>query len=196
MLRRHFAVVGTLVLAATGCSGDDFAVDPDNPPIQHAEAEWASRDVVLIVDACVRDPEVIETRAEVRITAALNPAADLCMPTVALQLDEPLEGRPLIDGSTGEEIEIKFIRQVEITGAQVRRDGRTVTLDLATCGGDHPDSVDVVVDERPREVRVEVQVTNPNEHLCALAYDITLEQPLGARELIGNWGTPVDVAGR
>lgn len=63
------------------------------------------------VDTCNADPDasVVEsdTRVEVSITAK-NDTTDDCRDHLIISLDSPLEGRELVDASTGETLEVRL----------------------------------------------------------------------------------------
>lgn len=60
------------------------------------------------VDSCSGDPEatVLETSETVTVTASAQTASDDCSDLLVLELDAPLGDRVLIDGATGEPVEV------------------------------------------------------------------------------------------
>lgn len=56
------------------------------------------------------DADVVETAAEVRVTvtATGGTAAD-CSDVLDVQLDQPLDGRKVVDGASGQAVEVTLV---------------------------------------------------------------------------------------
>ena len=90
-------------VVTTGCIG------PRDAKIYQATLQ-GDRTLVLSIDACngSNTAETTERSDQVRVKVRTDEArgGDDCSDVVTIQLKEPLGDRPLIDGSTGREVEV------------------------------------------------------------------------------------------
>ncbi|MEZ0446871.1 hypothetical protein [Cellulomonas sp. ICMP 17802] len=108
MTHRHRALSGIGVIGLLGALA---ACSPAESRGQQRIVAWSVSDDVLhlVINTCNGDPDpdVVETDADVTVTIVStrrNPG-DACQDTVEVTLSEPLGGRTLIDGATGQEPE-------------------------------------------------------------------------------------------
>lgn len=109
------AVAATL--PATGCRPDEWR-GPVEIVDAYPEAYTYPEGVTsleLYVNTCHGDPEVTSLvqeadRVEVEVTSTSRRAGDGCLDAVVLELDAPLGDRPLVDGSTGDPVQVTPVR--------------------------------------------------------------------------------------
>jgi hypothetical protein len=115
--RRGLRAIGAVALAVTACSGDgNEVIRADGPPgNRQAEIVLAelqgTRTLLISVDACDADHNQVsvdETAQAVTVTVVTDdpPGGTDCADGVRVELDAPLAARDLIDGSTGEVVEV------------------------------------------------------------------------------------------
>lgn len=103
------AILGMLAVFAGACTEDSRTVS-----IYEPEYREQTRTLGVGVNSCHADleAEVVETATEVRVTVtATGGSADLdCSDTLDVQLDRPLDGRQVVDGASGQAVEVTLDR--------------------------------------------------------------------------------------
>ena len=102
------AALGMLAFVAAACAEDSRTV-----PIFDPSYREQTRELSVGVGSCRADleAEVVETAAEVRVTVtATGGLAEDCADGLTLQLDEPLDGRQVVDGASGQALEVTLDR--------------------------------------------------------------------------------------
>lgn len=99
-----------LEFALSGCTSAPGPPARTRGPAQIAGFRAMDRSVVLVVRTCHGDPEVTrlvqgESRIEVAVTSTTTDPGDACLDEVPVELDAPLDGRVVIDASTGSTVE-------------------------------------------------------------------------------------------
>jgi hypothetical protein len=109
--RRHgdgvalIALLGIVANFVAACTEDSRTVS-----IFAADYREQTRDLGLSVSSCKADleAEVVETAAEVEVTVTGTGGSSMldCADGLEAQLDRPLDGRQVVDGSSGQAIEV------------------------------------------------------------------------------------------
>ena len=103
------AVLGMLAFVAAACAGDSRTVSIYEPRYREP-----TRTLSVGVNSCHADLEadVVETASRVTVTVtATGGAGDLdCSDVLEVQLDQPLDGRQVVDGASGQALEVTLSR--------------------------------------------------------------------------------------
>ena len=95
-----------MVVAA--CAEDSRTVSIFDPVYREQ-----TRELSMGVSSCRADveAEVVETATEVRVTVtATGGLAEDCADGLEVQLDQPLDGRQVVDGASGQALEVTLSR--------------------------------------------------------------------------------------
>jgi hypothetical protein len=185
-MTRPLARIVALVLLVAACSTGNVG----SP--QAATVEGNGTQVVVELASCNADIsyDVEESDTEVRVRFDVrNDTSDDCADAATVALDERFGNRRLVDDRTGEEIPVaRYPAAVVLRGARVH--GRSLVLDLATCGF----GLDAEVEEHENAVFLVVSVTDARPDPCPVPPTVQLREPLRDRPVFdGASGDEVEV---
>lgn len=164
--------------------------------------------LAMSVPSCNGDPELDileEDDEEVRVQVVTNVVIDggdeeMCLDGLTVALDDPLDGRTVIDLVSGETVTVEELnpsdsqserRPVTPTAANLASPTELV-VDVPSCNGD---PVVDELEEDEEQVRIRIVTTVPDSgDDCLDGLVVTLDDPLDNRTFIDlDTGQPIDV---